>query len=301
MRFSKRSSATVETQVRADRVIPFTFEDLPVRGALIRVSHAWRRILKDRDYDHLVQETLGHAAAATGLIAQSLKFDGAVTLQIQGQSGLRMLVMQCTSELELRGMATTDAALEARSFGELTEKAHCAITVDTGDRPYQGIVDIAETSLADSLENYFVRSVQVPSHVVLVSDNRRCGGLLLQQMPGRSAIGADDWNRLGYLAATFGTGDLDRDGGIELVGKLFAEDDVRVYSARHIRFRCRCSKRRVEAVLRMLGSRETRMALAERGRVEVTCEYCGRLRSFDAVDISKVFADNVVAGPDRLH
>ena len=90
----------------ADHVIPFVFESLPVRGELIHLSRSWRRMLKYHEYDPIVQETLGHAAAATGLIAQSLKFDGLITLHVQGSGDLRMLVMQCTSELELRGMAT---------------------------------------------------------------------------------------------------------------------------------------------------------------------------------------------------
>ena len=84
----------------ADTVIPFGFEAMPVRGALIHLSRSWRRMLRDHDYDAIVAETLGHAAAATGLIAQSLKFDGAITLQIHGGAILRMLVMQCTSDLE---------------------------------------------------------------------------------------------------------------------------------------------------------------------------------------------------------
>ena len=87
----------------ADHITPFVFDSLPVRGALINLSRSWRRMLRDHEYDQVIQETLGHAAAAAGLIAQSMKFDGAITLQIQGDGELRMLVMQCTSELELRG------------------------------------------------------------------------------------------------------------------------------------------------------------------------------------------------------
>ena len=86
----------------ADSITPFAFEALPVRGALIHLSRSWRRMQRDHDYDALITETLGHAAAATGLIAQSLKFDGAITLQIQGSGALQMLVMQCTSDLDVR-------------------------------------------------------------------------------------------------------------------------------------------------------------------------------------------------------
>ena len=102
----------------ADSVTPFGFESLPVRGALIHLSQSWRRMLRDHDYDAPVIETLGHAAAATGLIAQSLKFDGVITLQIHGAGVLRMLVMQCTSDLELRGMAAAERGAGAESFGD---------------------------------------------------------------------------------------------------------------------------------------------------------------------------------------
>lgn len=284
----------------ADKITPFVFDSLPVRGALISLSRAWRRMLRDHDYDQPIREALGHAAAATGLIAQSLKFDGAITLQIQGGGGLRMLVMQCTSDLELRGMASAGADTAAQSFGDLVQDAHCAITVDAGERPYQGIVEIDSSSLAGSLENYFSRSVQVPSHVALVSDALVSGGILLQQMPGARRLDEDDWNRLGYLAATLRTGDIGAADGMELIGRLFAEDDVRVFDPEPVVFRCRCSRRRTEEVLRMVGEAEIREVLAERGRVDVTCEYCGQRRGFDQVDVSGVFADNAVAGPDSL-
>jgi molecular chaperone Hsp33 len=284
----------------ADHITPFVFDALPVRGALIHLARTWRRMNRDHGYGGVVQETLGHAAAATGLIAQSLKFDGAITLQIQSNGDLRMLVMQCTSDLEVRGMASFDENGGAETFGELMRNAHCAITVDAGDRPYQGIVEVERSSLADSLQNYFERSVQVPSHVMLVSDASLSGGLLLQQMPGQYEMNDDDWNRLGYIAATLRTADFDTAEGVELIGKLFAEDDVRVFSSKPVIFRCRCSQRRAEAVLRMLGDAETRDVVEERGQVDVTCEYCGRRRSFDAIDISRLFTENVVRGPDSV-
>ena len=283
----------------ADHVIPFVFDALPVRGALIHMSRSWRRMLRDHNYAPIVQETLGHAAAATGLIAQSLKFDGTITLQVQGSGDLRMLVMQCTSELELRGMATPAPSVNAGTFAQLMQDAHCAITVDRGERPYQGIVEVNRASLAASLENYFWRSVQVPSHVALVSDDNIAGGLLLQQMPGQM-MDEDDWTRLGYLAATLKANDFPGSDGLDLIGKFFNEDDVRVFSSREVMFRCRCSQQRAEEVLRMLGEDETRDALAQQESIEVTCEYCGRRRNFDSVDVSKLFADNVVQGPDSV-
>lgn len=283
----------------ADSVTPFGFEALPVRGALIHLSRTWRRMLRDHDYDALVTETLGHAAAATGLIAQSLKFDGTITLQIQSTGTLQMLVMQCTSELDVRGMAAVEEGTAATSFAELTSKAHCAVTVDAGDRPYQGIVEIDDRSLAASLEHYFARSVQVPSHVALLANEEFVAGILLQQVPG-APIDADDWNRLHFLIETLSPKDFTGDTSLHLIGKLFAEDDVRVYEPRPVNFRCRCSARKVEDVLKMIGEEEARQTLEEMGDIEVICEYCGRHRHFDAVDVERLFADNVVFGPDSV-
>jgi len=280
----------------ADNIIPFAFEALPVRGALIQMSRSWRRMQRDHDYNELITETLGHAAAATGLIAQSLKFDGAITLQIQGGGALQMLVMQCTSQLNMRGMAAVAEGRSSASFADLTANAHCAITVDAGERPYQGIVAIEGESLSASLEHYFERSVQVPSHVALVANENVAGGLLLQQLPGEE-LDADDWNRLHFLAQTLTTKDFEGDAGLGLIAKLFAEDDVRVYKKRAVAFDCRCSKQKVEDILKMLGESESREALGANGEIEVVCEYCGEKRLFDAVDVSRLFADNVVTGP----
>lgn len=283
----------------ADSIIPFAFESFPVRGALIQMSRSWRRMQRDHDYDGLMIETLGHAAAATGLIAQSLKFDGAITLQIQGSGALQMLVMQCTSDLNMRGMASVHEGTATDNFRDLTKDAHCAISVDSGERPYQGIVAIEGESLSSSLEHYFDRSVQVPSHVALVANDNVAGGVLLQQMPGEG-MDEDDWNRLQFLVQTLTTKDFDGDAGLALIGKLFAEDDVRVHEKRAVNFQCRCSNQKVEEVLKMLGEKESREALDENDEIEVVCEYCGEKRLFDSVDVSRLFADNVVSGPELL-
>ncbi len=283
----------------ADSVISFTFESLPVRGAMIHLSRCWRRMQRDHDYEPVLAETLGHATAAAGLIAHSLKFDGAITLQIQGGEALQMLVVQCTSDLKVRGMAVLDDVEAAGSFADLTRDAHCAITVDAGERPYQGIVAIDGESLSASLEHYFERSVQVPSHVSLVAGDDIAGGLLLQQMPGQP-LDSDDWRRLNFLTKTLKLNDFDGDAGIDLIGRLFAEDDVRVFSPKPVDFRCRCSGRTVEDVLRMLGEKEARAAVKEQGELRIVCEYCGRRRVYDTVDISRLFADNAVTGPDSV-
>ncbi len=286
-----------------DIVMPFIFESLPIRGAIIQLERSWQRMLLGHDYEQPVLETLGHSAAASALIAQSLKFDGSITLQISGDGPLAMLVMQCTSDLELRGMASAGPLPQGVAFSDLVQRARCAITVDAGsmERPYQGIVEVSGDSLADSIEHYYARSAQVPSHLQLVSDRSRCGGILLQQMPSAGDPTADDWHRVGLLASTLGLRDVARGVGPDLLTRLFGEDDLRVFRSRETVFRCRCSDRRAEDVLKLLGERETAEVLAEQGKIEVTCEYCGRVRTFDSIDVERLFAESGIRPSDTLH
>ena len=135
--------------------------------------------------------------------------------------------------------------------------------------------------------------------IALVADGNVAAGVLLQQVPGEP-IEEDDWNRLHFLVETLTTHDFSDDAGLSLLGKLFAEDDVRVYEPRPVQFRCRCSAAKTEDVLRMLGEGEARQALEEQGGIEVICEYCGRRRHFDAVDVERLFAANVIPSPDSL-
>jgi molecular chaperone Hsp33 len=297
-----------------DVVMPFVFESLPIRGAIIQLERSWHRMLLGHDYEQPVLETLGHSAAASALIAQSLKFDGSITLQISGDGPLAMLVVQCTSELELRGMASAGPLDAGTGFPDLVNRARCAITVDAGatERPYQGIVEVGD-SLAVSIEHYYERSAQVPSHLQLVSDRSCCGGILLQQMPsagdrireGFPAAGAgvdeDEWRRVGLMASTLGLRDVAGGVGPDLLTRLFAEDDLRVFRSREAVFRCRCSDRRAEDVLKLLGEQETAEVLAEQGKVEVTCEYCGQVRTFDSIDVERLFVGSGIRPSDTLH
>lgn len=270
---------------------------------MVQLSDTWADLRQHQDYSPAVCATLGEAAAATSLIAQSLKTESSVTLQISGKGPLSMLVMQVTSALEVRGLAAEKSAAAGLAFRQLVRDGHCAITVDNpkSEQPYQGIVDVSGDSLAACLETYFARSAQIPSHLTLRANAETCGGILLQQLPGRDEANEDDWRRLGLLAATLTTDELAV--GIEapLLGRLFAADDVRVFRGRATAFRCRCSRTRAANVLKLLGAEDCRQASEDQGAVVVTCEYCGRRQSFDAIDIAELFADAPASHSDSVH
>ena len=288
---------------RKDVLVPFVFEKLPVRGAIVQLSDEWRALCAGHDYSPELLEVLGHAAAATPLIAQSMKSGSSVTLQLTGKSPLSMLVMQATNDLEFRGLATASSATDGLSFAQLTAGSRCAITVSNvnAERPYQGIVETGGESLAGCLENYFLRSAQVPSYLSLIANEDVCGGLLLQQLPGEQEPHGDDWRRLGFLADTLRSQDLIDGVGTDILGKLFSEDDVRVFEGREAVFRCRCSRDRAANALKLLGEEECELTDDDEDHIVVTCEYCGSRESFDPLDIAAIFADGGQVSSPSVH
>jgi molecular chaperone Hsp33 len=297
-----------------DTLQRFLFERFPVRGYLVHLDASWRALTEHHAYPPVVRSALGEAAAATLLLGATLKFEGLLTLQMQGPGPLHLLVVQATHGHALRGVArftgeATDPDLVALSGG-----GQLTVTVESQDRSsrYQGIVPLSGSRLADCFEDYFSRSEQLPTRLWLTATESRAAGLLLQRLPcGASAsaeeiehsasTGDEDWNRVLHLASTLTDAELATLDGAQLLRRLFHEEDVRLFEPGPVFFQCKCSRERVDGILRSLGAAEVRGILAERGDVEVRCEFCNRLWQYDAVDAERLFVDgDAVPVPRRL-
>lgn len=168
------------------------------------------------------------------------------------------------------------------------------ITIDPGqgeDR-YQGMVQLTGESLAHSIENYFAQSEQLATRLWLAAASDRAAGLLLQRIPGDSRD-PDAWERVSQLGSTVTEYELLGLPGLELLYRLFHEEDVRVFEPETTTFRCTCSRDKIEAVLRSLGRREVRDILSQEGRIKVNCEFCNHTYTLDAVDAERLFAADI--------
>lgn len=293
-----------------DRLQRFLFEHLPVRGHLVRLDASWRAAIEHHEYPGPVCERLGEAMAASVLMAGALQFEGRLSLQFEGPGPLRLLLAQCTHRHAIRGVARHDEMepLEADTTAWFAD-GRLAVTIEqdgNGER-YQGVVPLGQPSLAACLEQYFEQSEQLPSCFVLAATPERACGLLLQRVAvggsGAAAAEADDaWRRITLLAATLSARELLGEQNAELLRRLFHQDDVRLFEGTPVFFQCSCSRERVAGILQALGRGEVDSLLAERGDVEVRCEFCNRAWTFDAVDVAGLFsgADRQQA-PPGLH
>lgn len=281
----------------------FIFENAPIRGEFAHIGHAWRTILARHDYPAPLRTLLGELVAAGALLAATLKLKGSLILQIQGTGPVSLLVVECTGELTLRATAKWTGELQG-TLADMVGNGRFVITLDPkdGKQTYQGIVPLEGGGVAEILQNYMTRSEQLDTRLFLAADDTRVAGMLLQKMPEQSGGDEDAWTRTGHLAATLTGQELLALPAEEILHRLFHEEDIRLFTAQEVDFRCSCSRESVAGMLRMLGQEEIRSIIAERGHLEVHCEFCNRRYEFDPVDAEQIFAADVPApGNETRH
>ncbi|MGH8209269.1 MAG: Hsp33 family molecular chaperone HslO [Steroidobacteraceae bacterium] len=302
-----------------DEVRRFIVENRPVRGHWVRLEGAWRELRAHKEYPEAVRELLGQAVAASVLLAATLKFNGTLTLQLQGNGAVKLLVAQCTHDFRLRAVANFAAAevegVTSESQGGsvfrrlVGTEGRVIVTIESQDKGarYQGIVPLSGASLADSLESYFASSEQLPTRVVLAADSERGVGMLVQKLPTPANADESDmkavWEAAQRGVDRLSTTDLLLRPLEELLARGFGAHDMRLFTGTPVKFECRCNEGRVSSLLRALGEGEVRDVLKEQGAVTVTCEFCHRPYRFDAVDVDALFADGAggVGRPPSIH
>ena len=304
----------------------FLFEGLPVRGMLVRLTDGWQEVLARRAaasdaFPAPVRALLGEMAAAGVLMQGNIQFDGALVLQMHGDGPVKLAVAEVQSDLAFRvtakviGDIADDARLEAML--NVHGRGRCAITLDPrdkrpGQQPYQGVValhgDRREPlqQLGEVLEHYMLQSEQLDTKLILAADDHLATGLLIQRLPvqgegnlqgaqrNEDLIGLDEaYNRIALLAGTLTREELLTLDADTILRRLFWEEPIRRFPPLRgetgPRFVCSCSRERVGGMLKSLGRAEIDGIVAEQGRVEIACDFCGLKYHFDPVDVGELF------------
>jgi molecular chaperone Hsp33 len=268
----------------------FLFEQGDVRGERVHLHGAYAAVLENHQYAPGVARLLGEFLAASVLLSSTLKFSGRLTLQARSQGEIPLIMAECSSQLQVRGIVRGAAQATGEQFDRLLQGGQLAITVEPHrGKPYQGIVPLHEHSLARSLDAYFAQSEQLPTRFWLASDGERAAGLLLQQLPAQRAADArqraSDWEHLLALSATLSETELLSLQGGELLYRLYHQEQLRVFEPRSVCFACSCSRERSRSVLGTLGRAEIEDILREQGSVTMDCEFCNQRYVFGADEL----------------
>ena len=317
----------------------FIFDGLPVRGMLVRLTDSWREVLRRRAeandvFPSPVRHLVGEMAAAATLMQANIKFNGALILQVYGDGPVKLAVAEVQPDLAFRVTAKVVGEVpdEARLAAMLNVHGHgrCAITLDPqdklpGQQAYQGVVPLHGDrreplqKLSDVLEHYMLQSEQLDTKLILAADDEVAAGLLIQRLPveGAGNLGSarnedeigrnEDYNRIAHLAATLTPDELLRLSPDTVLHRLFWEEPLQRFEplvgASGPRFACSCSRERVGQMLRSLGRDEIDSIVAEQGRVEIACDFCGTKYHYDPVDVGELFTQvhNQPPSPGGVH
>lgn len=276
-----------------DQLYRFVFESLDIRGEIVQMDASWKAVLERYTYPAAVAEQLGQAMAAVILLSATIKYDGSLILQSQGNGPLRTLVAQATRQRTVRGLARWEGELPEGNLAKLYGTGQMMLTVvNRGGERYQGIVGLEGENLAEALEGYFNNSEQLATRFWLVADGERAAGLFLQQLPSELDRQAE-WQRIGMLAETITRDELLNLPVQTLLHRLFHEEQVRLFEPEPVAFRCSCSRERIADSLRAMGKAELLSILEEQGAIEVDCDFCNKHYRFDAIDTEQLFIDGV--------
>ena len=272
--------------MQTDYVQRFLFENLDVRGRLVCLTGAWKKMIEGRGYPSRIAELLGHSAALTAMLAANQKDVGRITLQVQGSGSVKLLVADCTADLKIRSMASYESDSPTLGDGRL------AMTFEnqTTGQLYQSLVPLEGATLAEIFENYLARSEQRVSFLRLYANEGALCGLLLEKLPGADAKDADGWNRVNHLAGTLQLAETVNAQPYDLLVKLFPEELLRVFKIDPVEYHCPFNVQNVERVLRGLGREECESILAEKGEVIIKNEMCNHEYRFDREAVATLFA-----------
>jgi len=288
-----------------DQLHRYLFENHAVRGELVTVSDTWQRIMENHDYPQPVKKVLGELLVATSLLTATLKFDGDITVQLQGDGPMTLAVINGNNKQQMRGVARVQGDIaDDASLKDLIGNGYLVITIapQEGER-YQGVVGLEGDTLAACLEDYFMRSEQLPTRLFIrtgeVDGKAAAGGMLLQVLPAQDAQ-IDDFNHLATLTETIKAEELLTLPANDVLWRLYHEEDVTLYDPQSVVFTCSCSRERCAAAIRTLPDEEIDSILAEDNEIDMNCDYCGSHYVFDAMDITAI--RNNASEPDsQIH
>ncbi|QVQ24182.1 Hsp33 family molecular chaperone HslO [Achromobacter deleyi] len=295
-----------------DQLKKYLTEDRSVRVQAVRLEETWKAVQANHDYPPAITHLLGELVAASTLLAANIKFDGSLVLQIQGDGPIALLVVECRSDLSLRATVKMREGHDVPTDGNMQSllnpggNGRFIVVLDPqrklpGQTTYQGIVPLEGDTVAQALQHYMKASEQLDTRLWLAADADHTAGMLVQRLPHHGGADAqilseqaatETWDRINALAST-----LKRDEMLEtdidtLIHRLFWEETLVAFDPQPVRWHCPCTRERVASMLRSLGEEEVNSILAERGQVDVGCDFCGKPYKFDSVDCATLFSPN---------
>ncbi|WP_318419357.1 Hsp33 family molecular chaperone HslO [Photobacterium leiognathi] len=284
----------------------YLFDGVSVRGELVQLGDTYQQIISSTEYPAPVKNLLGELLVATSLLTATLKFEGSITVQVQGDGPVSLAVINGDQNQNLRGVARWEGDVkEGSSIHDLMGKGYMVITIiPTQGERYQGVVGLEDDTLAECLEAYFKNSEQLRTRIWLrtgeFEGQPKAAGMLLQVMPDGQGS-ESDFEHLETITDTVKNEELFGLEAQDLLYRLYHQEEVKVFEPQEVNFECGCSRERSGSAVISLHPDEIEKILAEEGKVSLHCDYCGTDYDFDSIDIAALRENATEADDNQVH
>ncbi|MEM1243231.1 MAG: Hsp33 family molecular chaperone HslO [Pseudomonadota bacterium] len=281
---------------QVDSAQNFIFHKQALRGMIVHLNESYNTIIQQHHYPEVIHKRLGEMLLATTMLSSALKYQGQVTLQIQTQSQLKLMVAKCSHDLNIRGLAQFNEDSLSMDLNDDFNRGELIVTIENSEtqKNYQSMIAIEQQEVAQMLESYFDQSVQLPTYVVIHARENAVSGMLLQTMPDVQAEQNDLAENDLVQELTARMYHLNQSDfqltNADLLDKLYSDQAIDLYPPTAIKFSCPCSIERMEEAVRMLGKAEIDDILAKNKTVSVTCEFCNYIYEFDKYAVLEIFS-----------
>lgn len=295
-------SKFVTPMTQEDTLQRFVFTNAPIRGEIVHLEKSYQTILQRHPYPSTVQFLLGQALAASALLSATLKSYNALTLQIESDGPISLIVAQSKPDFRLRGLATWEGEIDAQPEKALgTGQLGITITPEKGER-YQGVVKLEQGSLSLSLEKYFAQSEQLPTCILLTANTSKVAGLFLQAIPGDQEQETHLlFEEAATLAKTLRTDELLELPNELLLHRLFHEHDLQLFETEPVGFHCDCTTQRMENAILMLDEKDVTELLSIYKAITVTCEFCNHHHDFSPQEVAAIRQPDSPPSQEQKH
>jgi len=290
-----------------DSLYRYLFDGVSVRGELVQLSETYQQIISSKEYPAPIQKLLGELLVATSLLTATLKFEGSITVQLQGDGPVKLAVINGDHDQKLRGVARWDGDVpEAGNIHDLMGKGHMVITITpTKGERYQGVVGLEGDCVATCLEGYFESSEQLKTRIWLrtgdIDGQAKAAGMLLQVLPDEQSSDDGDFAHLEQLTDTVKNEELFTLEAQDVLFRLYHQENVQLFEPQTVTFQCGCSRERSASAICSIERAEIDRIVAEEGKVSLHCDYCGTSYDFDNVDVAALFENATAGNSNQVH
>jgi molecular chaperone Hsp33 len=270
----------------------FLFKELDIRGQHLSINSSWQEMIENRGYSKLVRQLFGELSALAIMLANGMKHKGKLTMQIQGDGIVSLLLVEVTHDLKIRGMVRSSGSIDSSiDLDKVLGKGQIVATLYNSqtEKSFQSLVPRNPKGLIKTFEDYFSQSEQLSSKLWISSTKNNLSAVLIQKLPDSKQEHEDDWGRVVSLAKTITNKELCKLSAESLLYRLFNEEIVELFPAEQVYYECLQEREKFEKIVFDLGEQDARDLLKERGEITIHNEICNTHVFFNEEDLDRIF------------